>query len=329
MNCSVLDTAESSLVFWITAFAGMTNPRQAAGNETNRDSRMIQDTRTALEMKIQEKARSIKDLVGRDVRVLDENHADSLGRELGLSLLEIFKATLRLDIYPYRYLRNRESISLHDQLKLAESKVAVVGAGGLGGTVIQLLGRIGVGRLTVVDSDFFDETNLNRQAFCTADWVGQSKALAVQAQMRLINPAAEVIAHNIRLDSTNGAEILAGCHVIVDALDSVKDRLTLEALSKSLGVPFIHGALAGFEGQLLTVFPDDPGLKQIYGNGEQGGDAANRPEFLLGVPSITPSLVATLEAMEVLKILLNRGTPFRNKLVYIDLERGEWNRFGL
>jgi molybdopterin-synthase adenylyltransferase len=290
---------------------------------------MIQETGTALEKRIQGKVKSIKDLVGRDVRVLDEAHADSLAQELGLSLRDVFKATLRLGIYPRRYLRNRESISLHDQLRLAESKVAVVGAGGLGGTVIQLLGRIGIGRLTVVDSDVFDETNLNRQAFCSRDWVGQPKALAVQAQMTLINPAVEVIAHNIRLDSANGPEILAGCQVIVDALDNVEDRLILEALAKSLGVPLVHGALAGFEGQILTVFPEDPGLKQIYGSGDQGGSAANRPEFLLGVPSITPSLVATLEAMEVLKILLNRGTPFRNKMVYIDLERGEWSQFGL
>jgi molybdopterin/thiamine biosynthesis adenylyltransferase len=138
----------------------------------------------------------------------------------------------------------------------------------------------------------------------------------------------EVHAHILRLDSANGPEILTGSQVIVDALDNVKDRLTLEALAKTLGVPFVHGALAGFEGQLMTVFPEDPGLKQIYGSGDQSGSAANRPEFLLGVPSITPSIVATLEAMEVLKILLNRGTPFRNKMVYIDLERGEWSQFG-
>jgi molybdopterin-synthase adenylyltransferase len=289
---------------------------------------MIQETGTALEKRIQGKVKSIKDLVGRDVRVLDEAHADSLAQELGLSLRDVFKATLRLGIYPRRYLRNRDSISLQDQLKLAESKVAVVGAGGLGGTVIQLLGRIGIGRLTVVDCDVFDETNLNRQAFCTRDWVGKPKALAVQTQLKSINPAVEVLAHNIKLDSANGPEILAGCQVIVDALDNVKDRLTLEALAKSMGAPFVHGALAGFEGQLLTVFPEDPGLKQIYGSGGEGGPPANRPEFLLGVPSITPSLVATLEAMEVLKILLNRGTPFRNKMVYIDLEGGEWNQFG-
>lgn len=289
---------------------------------------MNQETRAALEKAIQAKARSIKDLVGRDVLVLDEAHADGIAQDLSLSLIDVYKTTLGLGIYPRRYLRNRDGISLQDQLKLAESKVGVVGAGGLGGTVIQLLGRIGIGRLTVVDCDVFDETNLNRQVFCTRDWVGQSKALAVQTQMKTINPAVEVHGHNLRLDAANGPQILSGCQVIVDALDNVKDRLTLEALAKSLGVPFVHGALAGFEGQLMTVFPEDPGLKQIYGSGEEGASAANRPEFVLGVPSITPSLVATLEAMEVLKLLLNRGTPFRNKMVYVDLERGEWSQFG-
>jgi molybdopterin-synthase adenylyltransferase len=288
---------------------------------------MIQETRTALEQAIKDKARRIKDLVGRDVSVLDETQADAIAYDQGLTLLDVYKTTLSLGIYPRRYLRNRDGISLEDQLKLAESTVAVVGAGGLGGTVIQLLGRIGLGRLTVVDCDVFDETNLNRQVFCTREWVSRPKALAVQAQMKTINPAVEVYPHVIRLDSTNGPEILAGCGAIVDALDNVKDRLTLEALAKSMGVPFVHGALAGFEGQLITVFPEDPGLKQIYGSGDESASAANRPEFLLGVPSITPSLVATLEAMEVLKILLNRGTPFRNKMVYIDLERGEWSQF--
>jgi molybdopterin-synthase adenylyltransferase len=288
---------------------------------------MMQETRTALEQAIKAKAKPIKDLVGRDISVIDEAYADSIAHDLGLTLLDVYKATLGLGIYPRRYLRNRDSISLQDQLKLAESRVAVVGAGGLGGTVIQLLGRIGIGHMTVVDCDVFDETNLNRQAFCTREWVGQPKAFAVQTQIKSINPAAEVAAHIVRLDPANGPEILAGCQVIVDALDNVKDRLALEALAKSMKVPFVHGALAGFEGQLMTVFPEDPGLKQIYGSGDEGSSSSNRPEFLLGVPSITPSLVATLEAMEVLKILLNRGIPFRNKMVYIDLERGEWSQF--
>ena len=192
---------------------------------------MIQETRTALEEAIRANAKPIKDLVGRDVLVLDEVHGDAIAQDLRLSLLEVYRATLGLGIYPRRYLRNRDGISLQDQLKLAESKVAVVGAGGLGGTVIQLLGRIGIGRLTVVDSDVFDETNLNRQVFCNRDWVGQPKALAVQAQMKAVNPAVEVHAHKVRLDSANGPEILAGCQVIVDALQR---PIRLQQLSGSL-----------------------------------------------------------------------------------------------
>jgi len=288
----------------------------------------MQELESEIPHLIHAKSRWVKDPAGREIRILEDQHALSISGECGRGVPEVYREALGLGIYPHRYLRNRDVISPEEQLKLAESGVAVVGAGGLGGTVIQLLGRIGIGRLTVVDCDVFDETNLNRQVFCTREWVGRPKALAVQEQMKAINPAVEVHAHILRLDSANGPEILAGCRVIVDALDNVKDRLTLEALAKSLGVPFVHGALAGFEGQLMTVFPEDPGLKQIYGSGDESGSSANRPEFLLGVPSITPSIVATLEAMEVLKILLNRGTPFRNKMVYIDLERGEWSQFG-
>src|SRR5512136_2853275 len=161
---------------------------------------MIQESRTALEKRIKDEARQIKDLVGRDVSILEEVHADSIAHDMGLTLSDVYRAALGLGIYPRRYLRNRDGISLQDQLKLAESRVAVVGAGGLGGTVIQVLGRIGIGRMTVVDCDVFDETNLNRQAFCTRDWVGRPKALAVQAQMKAINPAVEIDARVVRLD---------------------------------------------------------------------------------------------------------------------------------
>jgi molybdopterin-synthase adenylyltransferase len=267
---------------------------------------MSQRTRAALENAIQAKALPLKDLVGRDVLILDEDRADSLSQELRLSLLDVYTATLALGIYPRRYLRNRDGISLQDQLKLAESRVAVVGAGGLGGTVIQLLGRIGIGRLTVVDSDVFDETNLNRQVFCTRDWVGQPKAVAVQAQMKGVNPSVEVHAHVVRLEFANGPEILAGCRVIVDALDNVKDRLTLEALAKSL---------------------EDEGLKRVYGDGLSSTEGARRPEQVLGVPALTASFVANLEAMEVIKILLHRGKVFRNMIVFIDLEEGQLEHF--
>jgi molybdopterin/thiamine biosynthesis adenylyltransferase len=203
-----------------------------------------------------------------------------------------------------------------------------VGAGGLGGSVLSLLARIGIGHLVVVDHDVFDETNLNRQVFSHTGNLGKPKAEEAHSQLERINPGVEVSAHRARLDRIKGRNFLARCHVVVDALDNVQSRLALEETAQDLGIPLVHGALAGFEGQVMSIFPGDLGLRQIYGNGvEEKRNQASRPEAILGVPGITPSLIATLQAMEVIKILLNRGTVSRNTMLYVDLERGEINRF--
>ena len=117
--------------------------------------------------------------------------------------------------------------------------------------------------------------------------------------------------------------------MVGDCLDNVPDRFLLERASKKLRIPLVHGALAGFEGQLMTIFPDDPGLKNIYGKAEVGAsvNSSKSPESVLGVPAPTPSLIATLQVMEVLKIILKRGRIFRNILLHVDLEAGQMNEF--
>ena len=280
-----------------------------------------------LQKDIQSRSRIVRDPAGREVKVIEEQQALEISRVHGIALSGVYALALRLGVCPYRYLRNRQIISLEEQLRLAESRVAVVGAGGLGGWVISLLGRAGVGHLVVVDSDSFDETNLNRQAFSHTENMGKPKAGEARSQMKRINPGVEVTAHQVRLDQTNGKELLAGCQVVVDALDNVESRLVLEEAAQALGIPLVHGALAGFEGQVMSLLPEDEGLRRIYGKGNKGNDDPGRPEAVLGVPGITPAVIAAFEAMEVIKILLNRGTLFRNAMVYMDLERGEINRF--
>jgi molybdopterin/thiamine biosynthesis adenylyltransferase len=136
-----------------------------------------------------------------------------------------------------------------------------------------------------------------------------------------------VTSYQLRLNESNARQILAGSHVVVDALDSVADRLLLEKTAKDLKIPMVHGALAGFQGQVMTIFPEDEGLSRIYGNGAAGVDGKERPEAVLGVPALTASFIANLEAMEVLKILLHRGRLFRNMVLFVDLEDGELNQF--
>ncbi|MBW2709296.1 MAG: HesA/MoeB/ThiF family protein [Deltaproteobacteria bacterium] len=208
-----------------------------------------------------------------------------------------------------------------------KSRVAVVGSGGLGGPVLLLLARMGIGYLVVVDPDRFDETNLNRQALSSVPDLGQPKCEVAARVLGNVNPGVDVQVHQDRMDGTNAEALLAGSNVIVDALDNVPDRFSIQAVARSLKIPLVHGAVAGFEGQLMTIFPEDKGFSLLYGTENVERNREKSPEALLGVPAVTPSLVATLQAMEVIKILLNRGRPFRNAMVHVDMESGEMNRF--
>jgi len=278
------------------------------------------------------KSRKVHDPAGREVLILEDAVALETAFKFGLATHDVYREALRIGICPYRYLRNRESISEEEQLRLCTSCVAVVGAGGLGGHVILLLARLGIGHLVVVDSDHFDETNLNRQTLSSQESMGRWKAEEAVRVVGGINPGVRVTAHRVRIDPFNSEEVLSGADVIVDALDNIPDRFTVENASRSLGIPMVHGALAGFEGQVMTIFPEDPGLELIYGRQETseedpGSDRSQNPEAILGVPAPTPALIATLQAMEVVKILLRRGKLFRNVMVYVDLETGEMRPF--
>lgn len=288
---------------------------------------MEKDTNGHLKKMVREKSRQMNDPAQRAVRVLAEETARQIADRYSCSLGNIYTAALEQEIYPYRYLRNRDILSCQEQLQLAASAVAVIGSGGLGGTVILLLARIGIGSLTVVDGDVFDETNLNRQALSETSNLGSFKAEEASIKVGTINPAVDVTVHRMVIEMSNIEMILSDVQVVVDALDNIPDRLMLGKAAQKLNLPLVHGALAGFDGQVMSIFPEDPGLEHIYGNGDVQKNAPDRPEAVLGVPALTPSIVATLQAMEVIKILLNRGQPIRNQMLHIDLEGGRFENF--
>ena len=290
-------------------------------------SKVSSDVPTDMGDSIRMRSMKIMDPAAREVEVLKDSEAIALADEYCCGVHEVYIVALTVGIYPYRYVRNREIISTEEQLRLAQSRVVVVGAGGLGGHVILLLARLGVGHLVVVDNDVFDETNLNRQALCSERALGRSKSEQAVKEVGSINPGVKVLPYEVKLEPHNATEILAGSNVVVDALDNVPDRLALEGATKKLGIPMVHGALAGFEGQLMTIFPEDPGLKHLYRDWRTDLDKSKSPEAVLGVPITTPSIIATLQAMEVIKIILNRGRLFRNTMLYIDLEAGQLNEF--
>lgn len=258
----------------------------------------------------------------REVTVLEETEAAVLAEQFGLPVGKIYKAALEDGICPSRYIRNRETISIPEQLKLAQSCVAVIGAGGLGGHIILLLARLGIGRLIVIDHDCFDPTNLNRQALSSVETIGKSKTEQASEVVRAINPGVIVNGHQTRIDDSNAENILSGADLVIDALDNIQDRFLIERIAKKLGIPMVHGAVAGLEGQIMTIFPQDEGLKMIYGSGQEERKTTESPERIFGVPVVAPALIGTYQVMEAIKIILNKGTVFRNRMVHIDLENG-------
>jgi molybdopterin-synthase adenylyltransferase len=213
-----------------------------------------------------------------------------------------------------RYSRNMAALSAEENESLKNFKVAVVGCGGLGGYVIEMLGRLGVGYITAIDGDVFEESNLNRQILSDAESLGVKKALNAKIRMEKVNPLIHICAVPERLTEQNGREILRGADVVVDALDSIETRLMLEGLCEELAIPLVHGAIGGWYGQVTTVLPGDKTLSRIYGGKSQQGI-----ERKLGNPSFTPALAASIEVSEVVKLLIKRGEVLRKKLLVIDL----------
>ncbi len=270
-----------------------------------------------LRVMCRDSASVVTDSVQGKVKVMEEGVALQIAEETGSHPREVYTCAMREGVWPLRYLRNTESISLREQLRLSESGAAVVGAGGLGGFVISFLARLGIGYLLVIDKDVFDQSNLNRQAFAGVDSLNRSKAEVSEESVRNMNPGVEmdVIHGDVAIDVENWS----GMQVIVDALDNIRDRFFLEKLAGKLGIPFCHAAVSGFEGRLMTVFPEDRGLSLLYGEEETGEDGEELQDRL-GVPVVSPALIASLQATEVIKILLGKGSDLRERMLYVDLE---------
>ncbi len=232
------------------------------------------------------------------------------GREIEISALEA-------GIVPERYVRNMKMFSIDDQKTLLRASVSIVGLGGLGGGVTEILARIGIGTLHLIDGDRFEDSNLNRQFLSKPTLLDKSKAEAALERVREINPSITVHHHQKFLTEADGDALLGRPDVIVDCLDSLYTRLVLERHAKKMNIPMVSAAVAGGSGHLTVIFPEDPGLKLIYG--DQIDPAMKGAEASLGCLPHAVTLLSSLECSEVVKILLNKGVLSRNQLLVVDL----------
>lgn len=251
---------------------------------------------------------------------LSWRETQALATEHGVSINAVERAALQAHLAPERYRRNLGTVGWEGQRRLLETTVAVVGAGGLGGWIIEGLARMGVGRLIIVDGDCFEENNFNRQLGCTEEALGRPKAQVLAERVAQVNSAVQVSAHHAWLTLENAPQLLDGAQVVVDALDTLPARYLLQDAAARLGAPLVHGAIAGFTGQVMTIWPGDAGLRALYG---QEPPFERGVETSLGNPAATPMMIAAWEIQEVVKLITGVGQPLRQRLLLLDAESGE------
>jgi len=214
-----------------------------------------------------------------------------------------------------RYERNIPALTEGECFLLQNKRVLVVGCGGLGGHIIDQLCRIGIGHLRVVDGDVFDETNLNRQLLSSVPHLGMAKAEAAAAHIARVNPDAAVEAVKCFLTEANAAELVAGCDVVLDALDNIPARKLLASACEAAGIPYIYGAIQGWIAQAGISMPGDKLIETLFPQEVEIRDKS--------VLSFTPALCASLQCALCVKLLT--GRPVETGTVsYFDLLNQEF-----
>ncbi len=213
---------------------------------------------------------------------------------------------------PGRYERNSSALTPEQQRRLAEASVLVLGCGGLGGYVIEYLARIGVGHITAVDGDAFQESNLNRQLLSTEGNLGESKTAAALSRVRAVNSEVELTPLAVMAEGGNIDGLVRGQDIVIDCLDNPEGKLLCARAAQNAGVPFVHGAIAGWSLRVHSVLPGDEIMELLCASG--GG-----MEKLLGNLSFTAAACASLEAAEAVKLLLGIGEHTGGRLIEADL----------
>lgn len=299
-------------------------------NVMNGGGRTSTSTHKELETAIERLAADTRAPDGSLQRTLSVDHTLQVARQFGVSTKTVELTALEIEILPLRYQRNQKTLNLIELKQLLKSKAVIVGLGGLGGTVTEILARANVGHLVLVDGDCFEDHNLNRQLLCTQDRLGASKARVAADRVAAVNSAIEVEYHQTPIDEGNRLDIIAGSQVVVDCLDNIPDRFMLQAATRQAGIVLVSAAVAGLCGQVTTVFPEDKGLELIFGPPRIAMQSPKGIETEQGCLPQAVSLIAAIEAAEAIKVLLGQtGQLLRNKLLFVDLSRNSFDILGL
>ena len=219
-----------------------------------------------------------------------------------------------------RYARQHvlREFGLVGQEKLGLGRVLIVGVGGLGSPAAMYLAAAGVGTLGLVDIDTVDESNLHRQLLYGMRDVGAEKLSAAESRLRDVNPLVKVVLHNTRLTAENAREMIAQYDIVFDGTDNFPTRYAINDACVALGVPFVYGSVARFEGQ-VTVFAahDGPCYRCLFPTMPEAGSVPTCAED--GVLGVLPGIVGLHQSTEVIKWLAGIGRSLAGRLLMLDL----------
>jgi molybdopterin/thiamine biosynthesis adenylyltransferase len=200
-------------------------------------------------------------------------------------------------------------LGVKGQKKLKSSHVIITGIGGLGCASAIYLTAAGVGRITIVDFDVVELSNLNRQVLYWEEDIGKKKVMIAQRKLSKLNLGTEIIPIFAKITGENVFSIVDGAQVVVDGLDNFATRMLVNASCVKHKIPYIHGGVSRFRGLITTIIPGEtPCLACLYPEESPGGEG-------LGVLGIVPGLVANLQALEAIKIMIGHGPSLAGKLL--------------
>jgi len=218
-----------------------------------------------------------------------------------------------------RYKRNimLAEVGLEGQRQLLQAKVLVVGAGGLGSPVLLYLAAAGVGTLGVIDGDRVDLSNLQRQIVHGRKDIGRPKGESARERMTMLNPEVQLEVYGERLTKKNGPELLDRYDFVVEATDNFESKFLVNDLCLQAGVPFCHGGILEFSGQILTVIPGQSACYRCIFTKEPPQEVA-RSCSQAGVLGAVAGVIGSLQAVETLKYLTSSGELLVDTLLTYD-----------
>jgi molybdopterin/thiamine biosynthesis adenylyltransferase/rhodanese-related sulfurtransferase len=217
-------------------------------------------------------------------------------------------------------------VDVKGQQKLLESKVLLLGAGGLGSPAALYLAAAGVGTIGIIDMDVVDESNLQRQILHNLDRVGERKVDSAKKTITLLNPDVNVVTYDVRLGADNILDVIDGYDVIVDGTDNFPTRYLVNDASLLKRIPVVHGSIFRFEGQATVFSPyQGPCYRCMIPEPPPAELAPSCAEA--GVLGVLPGIVGSIQAMEAIKLLLGLGDPLVGRLLAYDAMEESFRTF--